>query len=74
MTPNELKTWRKVNGYIQNQLAGALGVTNICVSRWETGVRKIPSFLHLALRCLELEGGEPLGRAQRKRKGGLENG
>ena len=67
MTPNELKTWRKVNGYSQNQLAGALGVTNICVSRWERGVRKIPSFLHLALDALECKGGEPLGRVQQKK-------
>jgi len=68
MTPKALKLWRQANGYSQNQLAKVLGVTNICISRWELGVRKIPTFLHLALRCLELEGGEPLEREKRKRK------
>jgi len=58
MNPEELKTWRKKNGYSQLELANILGVTNICISRWENGAREIPSFLHLALRCLELEGGE----------------
>ncbi|MEK6591136.1 MAG: helix-turn-helix transcriptional regulator [Nitrospinota bacterium] len=58
MTPKELKAWRKNNGYSQGKLAKALGVASLSVSRWERGVREIPSFLHLALRCLELEGGE----------------
>jgi len=58
MTPDELKQWRKTNGYSQGLLAIALGVIPFTVSRWERGVRVIPSFLHLALRCLELEGGE----------------
>lgn len=76
MTSNELKQWRKVNGYTQTELAKALNVYQVTVARWETGVREIPSFLHLALRCLELEGGEPLERAQRKRKskGGVKHG
>ena len=43
-------------------MAKVLGVHPIAVARWEIGTRKIPPFLHLALRCLELEGGE-------KRKG-----
>jgi len=58
MTPDELKQWRKTNAYSQGQLAKALRVIPLTVSRWERGVREIPSFLHLALRCLELEGGE----------------
>ncbi len=68
MTPEELKYWRDKNGFSQQGLANTLGVHQVCVARWETGVRKIPSFLHLALRCLELEGGELLEGAQRKRK------
>jgi DNA-binding transcriptional regulator YiaG len=60
MTPERLKQWRKDNRYTQDALAKVLGVGQVCVARWETGVRKIPTFLHLALRCLELEGGEPL--------------
>jgi DNA-binding transcriptional regulator YiaG len=58
MKPKELRTWREINGYKQQELADILGVTNVCISRWENGAREIPSFLHLALRCLELEGGE----------------
>ena len=68
MTVDQLKSWREANEYTQKALSQALGVQPLCVARWETGVRKIPSFLHLALRCLELEGGEPLEAAQEKRK------
>jgi DNA-binding XRE family transcriptional regulator len=68
MTKNELKQWRANNDYSQAQLANALDVAVMTVSRWETGLRSIPSFLHLALRCLELEGGEYLtGKRNRKR-------
>jgi transcriptional regulator with XRE-family HTH domain len=56
MNRDELKKWRQRNGYSQGQLAKVLGVDVMTVSRWERGVREIPSFLHLALRCLELEG------------------
>ena len=65
MTPKELKAWRQKNGYSQARLARALGVHVITVSRWEIETREIPSFLHLALRCLELEGGE--GKSKGKR-------
>ncbi|HWR58781.1 MAG TPA: helix-turn-helix transcriptional regulator [Thermodesulfovibrionales bacterium] len=67
MTPEELTQWRERSGYSQIQLANALGVTNVCISRWENGARKIPAFLHLALRCLELEGGE-LHKVKGKKK------
>ena len=53
MTPQELKKWRDKNGYSQSQLARALGVFTVSVSRWERSVREIPSFLHLALYGLE---------------------
>jgi len=53
-----LKQWRENNGYSQAKLSKVLGVALMTVSRWETGTRAIPAFLHLALRCLELEGGE----------------
>jgi len=73
MTPEELKHWREVNDYSQQGLATVLGVLQITIARWETGGRKIPSFLHLALRCLELEGGES-SEGKRKRKGGVSHG
>lgn len=57
MNPKELKNWRTRNGYSQGQLARVLGVIPLTISRWELGVREIPSFLHLALECLEMKGG-----------------
>ena len=76
MTSDELKKWREVNGYSQARLAKVLAVAVMTVSRWERGVRAIPPFLRLALRCLELEGGDTkiMGRGRKKttetRKGG----
>jgi DNA-binding transcriptional regulator YiaG len=69
MTPEQLKQWRKNNRYTQDALAKVLGVGQVCVARWETGVRQIPTFLHLALRCLELEGGEHWRRVNENEKG-----
>ena len=72
MTPQELKKWRDKNGYSQSQLAKALDVITLSVSRWERGVREIPSFLHLALfglECMGKKGGEELKkRGKPKRK------
>ena len=58
MTHIELKRWREEHNYSQSQLAKALGTHVMTVSQWERNIRTIPTFLHLALRCLELEGGE----------------
>jgi len=55
MTPEDLKKWREANGYSQSGLAEALSVHIMTVSRWERGVREIPPFLHLALKCLEMQ-------------------
>ena len=57
MTAQELVEWRKKNGYSQIALGKVLGVSNITVFRWEKEMRAIPSFLHLALKYLELKGG-----------------
>jgi transcriptional regulator with XRE-family HTH domain len=67
MTSKELKEWRKDHGYSQSQLAKTLSVAVMTVSRWETGLRSIPPFLHLALRCLELEGGEQMNKGMEKK-------
>jgi DNA-binding transcriptional regulator YiaG len=75
MTGRELREWRKRTGYSQIWLANALGVTNVCVSRWETGVREIPSFLGLALEALEARGGEKRPRAtETKTRKGVKHG
>ncbi|MDH4232646.1 MAG: helix-turn-helix transcriptional regulator [Nitrospirota bacterium] len=58
MKADELIQWRQSRNLTLEELGQALGVTKGCLSRWEAGERKIPPFLHLALRCLELEGGE----------------
>jgi DNA-binding XRE family transcriptional regulator len=72
VTPDRLKTWRRNHGYTQVMLAEALGVIPLTVSRWERGVREIPSFLGLALEALECRGGDKVIRSQgawkRKRK------
>ncbi len=58
MTPEELREWRIQNGYSQNDLAEALQVTKLTITRWENKKREIPSFLHLALKSLKRKGGE----------------
>ena len=58
MLSAELQSWRKQNGYSQSQLAKALGVITITVSRWERGEREIPPYLHLALKSLRRRGTE----------------
>ncbi len=50
-----LNKWRIKHGYSQAQLADALQVDVMTVSRWERGLRRLPPFLRLALRALELE-------------------
>ncbi len=67
MTPNDLVEWRKRNSLSQIKLGKALGVSTITVYRWEKSMRDMPSFLHLALKYLELEGGGD-GKNKVKRK------
>lgn len=75
MTSNELKKWRSDHNYSQSQLAKALDTHVMTVSQWERNIRSIPSFLHLALRCLELEGGESKNKGtKQKKERGNENG
>jgi DNA-binding transcriptional regulator YiaG len=68
MTPKEIKTWRKQNNYSQSQLAKVLSVNVMTISRWERGVRAIPSFLHLTLECLEKKGGELKAKGKKTKK------
>lgn len=70
MKTHELKKWRQRNGYSQAHLAKVLGVDVMTVSRWERGVREIPSFLHLALSYLEMKGDKIKPEKARKRRGG----
>jgi DNA-binding XRE family transcriptional regulator len=69
MNPADLTTWRKTHGYTQEQLGDLLGVAKNTVYRWESGMREIPSFLHLALECMEKKGAEKKkGKSQKKGK------
>ena len=74
MKRDELKKWRERNRYSQAQLARVLGVDVMTVSRWERGVREIPSFLHLALAYLESKGKEKQTQKNENGKGGNEYG
>jgi predicted transcriptional regulator len=53
MTGEDLKIWRKSWGITQVDLAKMLGTYQVTIARWETGARKIPFLLPLALEALE---------------------
>jgi len=53
VTPAELRAWRQTWNYAtQAELARALGLQPLAVTRWENGTRKMPTFLPLALETL----------------------
>ncbi len=68
MSPSKLIRWRKKNGYTQIRLGKALGVSTITVYRWEKAMRGIPPFLHLALKYLEIEGGDTEPKEKKRKK------
>jgi len=53
MDADELREKRKALEMTQAQLAKALGVNIMTVSRWERGLRSIPPYLSLALEAIE---------------------
>ncbi len=69
MDRSDITKWRNKQSLTQTELGNLLGVTKTCVYRWEAGYRKIPPFIHLALKWLELEkGGESVNKGKKKRK------
>jgi transcriptional regulator with XRE-family HTH domain len=54
MTPDTLREWRDQHGWSQTQLAEAIGVASMTISRWERGDMEIrhPTMLRLALERL----------------------
>jgi predicted transcriptional regulator len=53
MIGSYLKLWRKRWSITQVDLAKMLGTYQVTIARWETGARKIPFLLPLALETLE---------------------
>jgi len=52
MTPAELRSFRSEYRLRQIDLAELLGVTRLCIVRWEGGSRSIPPYVRLALQAL----------------------
>ena len=53
MIGSDLKMWRKRWSITQVGLAKMLGTYQVTIARWETGARKIPFLLPLALEALD---------------------
>jgi predicted transcriptional regulator len=53
MIGGDLKMWRRRWSITQVELAKMLGTYQVTIARWETGARKIPFLLPLALEALE---------------------
>ncbi len=53
MNSDELRIWRRNWGLTQVELARMLGTYQVTIARWETGARKIPFLLPLALEALD---------------------
>jgi transcriptional regulator with XRE-family HTH domain len=64
----EFKRLRLAKDYSQSQLARALGVATMTVSRWETGLHNVPQMALLAL------AGLPKQTKQKTRKEGKAHG
>jgi transcriptional regulator with XRE-family HTH domain len=64
MNGDQLKQWREARGLTQTELSELLGVHLNSVSRWEVGMRGIPSFLDLALETIDRD----LNKRKRKVK------
>lgn len=54
MTGAEVRSARQRLGVSQAQLAEALGVNKLTISRWERGERNPPTMVELAIGLLEL--------------------
>jgi transcriptional regulator with XRE-family HTH domain len=67
MDADELREKRKALEMTQAQLAKALGVNVMTVSRWERGLRSIPPHLSLALEALATKQKKKVGRRVRRK-------
>ena len=67
MDADELREKRKALEMTQAQLAKALGVNVMTVSRWERGLRSIPSHLPLALEAIEAKQKKKVSKRARQK-------
>lgn len=56
MTPRQFVRLRERLGWSQADLAEALGVHPMTVSKWERGAQPIPEMAAIAIRCLAEHG------------------
>ena len=67
MDADELRGKRKALDMTQAQLAKALGVNIMTISRWERGLRSIPSHLSLALEAIEAKQKKKISKRTRQK-------
>jgi transcriptional regulator with XRE-family HTH domain len=67
MDADELRGKRKALEMTQAQLAKALGVNIMTVSRWERGLRSVPPHLSLALEASEAKQKKKISRRVRQK-------
>jgi transcriptional regulator with XRE-family HTH domain len=67
MDADELRGKRKALEMTQAQLAKALGVNIMTISRWERGLRSIPPHLSLALEAIEAQQKKKVGKRARQK-------
>jgi transcriptional regulator with XRE-family HTH domain len=67
MDADELREKRKALEMTQAQLAEALGVNIMTISRWERGLRSIPPHLPLALEAIEVKQKKKVSKKARQK-------
>ena len=67
MDADELREKRKALEMTQAQLAKALGVNVMTVSRWERGLRSIPPYLSLSLEAVEAQQKKKISKRTRQK-------
>lgn len=68
LSPEALKAWRQDWALSQRELADLLGVEPITISRWETGVSRMPQMLVLAVEALTQQRARMMRRLQQQRQ------
>ncbi len=54
-TPYDIRSWSELHNMTRVELAAALGVSASLLTKW-VSVGKVPPYIILALRAIELEG------------------